>query len=187
MTHRKIWGLSLVLALVPLALLCIGQTATPLESSGTLTRLTGLVLEAAGLRERHRGAAFVAQANCAGYSASKGIPGVRKAQANYYGRRFGVELDPETEVVMTMGSKEGLASLATAICAPGDVVLAPNPEWVQSLPAGKLPDRTDFYTHGQDLQARVKAWYAATRAAQQLVDEFRTWVERGEVDGVLPL
>ncbi len=64
-----------------------------------------------------------------GYSASKGIPGIRKAQANYYGRRFGVDLDPETEVVMTMGSKEGLASLATAITAPGDVVLAPNPSY----------------------------------------------------------
>jgi len=64
-----------------------------------------------------------------GYSASKGIPGVRKAQASYYARRFNVELDPETEVVMTMGSKEGLASLATAITAPGDVVLAPNPSY----------------------------------------------------------
>lgn len=64
-----------------------------------------------------------------GYSASKGIPGVRKAQAAYYARRFNVELDPETEVVMTMGSKEGLASLATAITAPGDVVLAPNPSY----------------------------------------------------------
>jgi len=64
-----------------------------------------------------------------GYSQSKGIPGLRKAQANYYGRRFGVDLDPETEVVVTMGSKEGLASLATAITAPGDVVLAPNPSY----------------------------------------------------------
>ena len=62
-----------------------------------------------------------------GYSQSKGIPGLRRAQANYYGRRFGVDVDPETEVVVTMGSKEGLASLATAITAPGDVVLAPNP------------------------------------------------------------
>ena len=53
-----------------------------------------------------------------GYSASKGIPGLRRAQANYYGRRFGVDVDPETEVVVTMGSKEGLASLATAITAP---------------------------------------------------------------------
>ncbi len=64
-----------------------------------------------------------------GYSQSKGIPGLRRAQANYYGRRFGVDLNPETEVVVTMGSKEGLASLATAITAPGDVVLAPNPSY----------------------------------------------------------
>jgi alanine-synthesizing transaminase len=64
-----------------------------------------------------------------GYSASKGIPGLRKAQAGYYARRFGVDLDPESEVVVTMGSKEGLSSLATAITAPGDVVLAPNPSY----------------------------------------------------------
>jgi alanine-synthesizing transaminase len=64
-----------------------------------------------------------------GYSQSKGIPGLRRAQANYYARRFGVELDPESEVVVTMGSKEGLASLATAITGPGDVVLAPNPAY----------------------------------------------------------
>ena len=64
-----------------------------------------------------------------GYSQSRGIPGLRRAQANYYGRRFGVDVDPETEVVVTMGSKEGLASLATAITAPGDVVLAPNPSY----------------------------------------------------------
>ncbi|MBO6610162.1 LL-diaminopimelate aminotransferase [Altererythrobacter sp.] len=64
-----------------------------------------------------------------GYSQSKGIPGLRKAQANYYERRFGVTLDPEREVVVTMGSKEGLASLANAITAPGDVVLAPNPSY----------------------------------------------------------
>ena len=64
-----------------------------------------------------------------GYSQSNGIPGLRRAQANYYGRRFGVDLDPENEVVVTMGSKEGLAGLATAITAPGDVVLAPNPSY----------------------------------------------------------
>ena len=62
-----------------------------------------------------------------GYSASKGIPGLRKAQAAYYARRFNVELDPEHEVVVTLGSKEGLANLAQAIPAPGDVILAPNP------------------------------------------------------------
>ena len=64
-----------------------------------------------------------------GYSASKGIAGLRRAQAAYYGRRFGVELDPEREVVVTLGSKEGLANLAQAITAPGDVVLAPNPSY----------------------------------------------------------
>ncbi|WP_375403146.1 LL-diaminopimelate aminotransferase [uncultured Sphingomonas sp.] len=64
-----------------------------------------------------------------GYSASKGIPGLRKAQAGYYGRRFGVAIDPESEVVVTLGSKEGLATLAQAIITPGDVVLAPNPSY----------------------------------------------------------
>ena len=64
-----------------------------------------------------------------GYSQSRGIPGLRRAQANYYQRRFGVELDPEKEVVVTLGSKEGLASLATAITAPGDTILAPNPSY----------------------------------------------------------
>jgi len=64
-----------------------------------------------------------------GYSASKGIPGLRRAQAGYYQRRFGVELDPDSEIVVTLGSKEGLANLAQAITAPGDVVLAPNPSY----------------------------------------------------------
>ena len=64
-----------------------------------------------------------------GYSQSKGIPGLRKAQANYYGRRFNVDLDPDREVVVTMGSKEGLSSMATAIPAPGDVILAPSPSY----------------------------------------------------------
>ncbi|MBV9551151.1 MAG: aminotransferase class I/II-fold pyridoxal phosphate-dependent enzyme, partial [Alphaproteobacteria bacterium] len=62
-----------------------------------------------------------------GYSASKGIPGLRRAYAAYYARRFNVELDPEREIVVTLGSKEGLANLAQAITAPGDIVLAPNP------------------------------------------------------------
>ncbi len=64
-----------------------------------------------------------------GYSQSRGIPGLRRAQADYYARRFGVDLDPESEVVVTMGSKEGLGSLATAITEPGDVVLAPSPSY----------------------------------------------------------
>ncbi len=63
------------------------------------------------------------------YSASKGITGLRKAQANYYQRRFGVELNPDKEVVVTLGSKEGLANLAQAITAPGDVIIVPNPSY----------------------------------------------------------
>ncbi|MEX0298443.1 MAG: LL-diaminopimelate aminotransferase [Kordiimonas sp.] len=64
-----------------------------------------------------------------GYSVSRGIPGLRKAHAAYYERRFGVEIDPETENVVTLGSKEGLANLASAITAPGDVILVPNPSF----------------------------------------------------------
>ncbi|MDB5369094.1 MAG: aminotransferase [Roseomonas sp.] len=64
-----------------------------------------------------------------GYSASKGIPGLRRALAGYYARRFNVELDPETEVVATLGSKEGLANLAAAISSPGDTILVPNPSY----------------------------------------------------------
>ncbi|MBA3323766.1 MAG: LL-diaminopimelate aminotransferase [Rhodobacteraceae bacterium] len=63
------------------------------------------------------------------YSASRGIPGLRRAQAGYYARRFGVALDPETEVIATLGSKEGLANLAMAITAPGDAMLVPNPSY----------------------------------------------------------
>ena len=91
-----------------------------------------------------------------GYSASKGISGLRKAQAGYYQRRFGVELDPDDEVIVTLGSKEGLANLAQAITAPGDVVLAPNPSYpihafgfiiagaaIRSIPAAPGPE---FFT-----------------------------------------
>ncbi|PZO76801.1 MAG: LL-diaminopimelate aminotransferase [Mesorhizobium amorphae] len=63
------------------------------------------------------------------YSSSRGIPGLRRAQANYYARRFGVKLDPDRQVVATLGSKEGFANMAQAITAPGDVVLCPNPTY----------------------------------------------------------
>src|SRR5690349_15255580 len=63
------------------------------------------------------------------YSASKGIAGLRRAQAAYYGRRFGVKLNPDTQVVATLGSKEGFANVAQAITAPGDVVLVPDPSY----------------------------------------------------------
>ncbi len=63
------------------------------------------------------------------YSTSKGIPGLRRALAGYYQRRFGVSLNPETEVIATLGSKEGLANLAAAITSPGDTILVPNPSY----------------------------------------------------------
>lgn len=63
------------------------------------------------------------------YSASKGIPGLRKAQARYYERRFGVKLNPDTEIIATLGSKEGFANMAQAMTDPGDVILVPNPTY----------------------------------------------------------
>lgn len=86
------------------------------------------------------------------YSASKGIGGLRRAQAAYYGRRFGVKIDPDRQVVVTLGSKEGFANMAQAITAPGDVVLVPNPSYplhafgflmaggvIRSVPADPTP------------------------------------------------
>ena len=63
------------------------------------------------------------------YSASRGVPGLRRSMARYYERRFGVKVDPDTEVIATLGSKEGFANLAQAITAPGDVILAPDPAY----------------------------------------------------------
>jgi len=63
------------------------------------------------------------------YSASKGILGLRRAQAGYYERRFGVKLNPESQIVATLGSKEGFANVAQAITAPGDVIVVPNPSY----------------------------------------------------------
>jgi alanine-synthesizing transaminase len=86
------------------------------------------------------------------YSASKGIVGLRRAQAGYYDRRFGVKLDPDRQVVATLGSKEGFANMAQAITAPGDVVIVPNPSYpihafgfliaggaIRSVPADPTP------------------------------------------------
>ena len=86
------------------------------------------------------------------YSASKGIAGLRRAQANYYQRRFDVSLDPDTQIVATLGSKEGFANMAQAITAPGDVMLVPNPSYpihafgflmaggvIRSVPADPTP------------------------------------------------
>ncbi len=64
-----------------------------------------------------------------GYSASRGIKGLRQACSRYYERRFGVSLDYEDQIIATMGSKEGFANLAQAITAPGDVIYAPDPSY----------------------------------------------------------
>ncbi|WP_293486497.1 aminotransferase class I/II-fold pyridoxal phosphate-dependent enzyme, partial [Parvibaculum sp.] len=63
------------------------------------------------------------------YSNSRGIPGLRKAISGYYERRFGVSVDPNTQAIVTLGSKEGLANLSQAITSPGDVILVPNPSY----------------------------------------------------------
>ena len=64
------------------------------------------------------------------------------------------------------------------------VVLSPNPDWVRTLPNAKLPDRNDFTHYGTDSAARAKAWQAATRASQQLVDEWQAWLERPDMAAV---
>ena len=85
------------------------------------------------------------------YSESRGIKGLRRAIAGYYGRRFGVDINPETEAVVTIGSKEGLANLAQAISSPGDVMLVPNPSYpihqfgfiIAGAAVRNIPVRTD--------------------------------------------
>jgi len=67
------------------------------------------------------------------------------------------------------------------------VLLAPNPDWVRTLPNGKLPDRTDFTHYGNDLAARVKAWSQAAQTSAQLVDEFQAWLEKPDMGQVQAL
>jgi hypothetical protein len=67
------------------------------------------------------------------------------------------------------------------------VVLAPNPEWVKTLPNAKLPDRVDFTHYGDDLAGRMGAWSTATTAAQQLADEFADWVQHPDMARVRAL
>jgi alanine-synthesizing transaminase len=91
------------------------------------------------------------------YSASRGIAGLRRAQAAYYERRFGVKLNPDTQVIATLGSKEGFANMAQAITAPGDVVIVPDPSYpihafgflmaggvIRSVPSDPTPS---FFSH----------------------------------------
>ena len=97
------------------------------------------------------------------YSVSRGIDGLRKAVCGWYKRKFDVDLDPETEAIVTIGSKEGLAHLAVAITSPGDLILSPNPAYpihpygfiiagadIRHVPMG--PDR-DYFA---DIEKAVK-------------------------------
>jgi alanine-synthesizing transaminase len=113
--------------------------------------------EAARNRRNHR------------YSASKGIRRLRVAIASWYRRRFGVELDPESEAIATIGSKEGLAHLMLALLQPGDAVLVPNPAYpihaysvviadgdLRSVPLGPGGGSQDFF--GRLEEAVRLAW-----------------------------
>ncbi|RPH84368.1 MAG: aminotransferase class I/II-fold pyridoxal phosphate-dependent enzyme, partial [Desulfobacteraceae bacterium] len=97
------------------------------------------------------------------YSASKGITRLRMAICDWYKRRYQVDLDPESEAIVTIGAKEGISHLVLAMTKPGDVVLAPNPTYpihpfsaiiaggdLRSIPLG--PDR-DFF---EDLQIAIR-------------------------------
>ncbi|MBM3398504.1 MAG: phospholipase [Betaproteobacteria bacterium] len=72
-------------------------------------------------------------------------------------------------------------------CLDNTIVLAPNPEWVSTLPNGKLPDRNDFLTYDRDLAGRVKAWTAAASASRQLADEWGAWLQNPSLLNVQPL
>ena len=125
---------------------------------GTPKHIVDKLLEAASKEVNHR------------YSASRGITKLRHAIANWYGRRFDVDIDPDSEAVVTIGAKEGLAHLTLATITPGEVVLAPDPTYpihtyaaviaggdLRSVPIG--PDR-DFF---EDLQVAVRQTWPRPR------------------------
>jgi alanine-synthesizing transaminase len=125
---------------------------------GTPKHIVDKLLEAAAKEVNHR------------YSASRGITKLRHAISNWYGRRYGVDIDPDSEAVVTMGAKEGLAHLTLATITPGEVVLAPDPTYpihsysaviaggdLRSVPIG--PDR-DFFA---DLQVAVSQTWPRPR------------------------
>ncbi len=118
------------------------------------------------------------------YSSSKGIPGLRRAQAAYYARRFGVKLNPDTQIVATLGSKEGFANVAQAITAPGDVVLVPDPSYpihafgflmaggvVRSVPSDPTPEFFSTSSAPSRTRSRSRSrWWCAIRRIRP-----RTW------------
>lgn len=125
---------------------------------GTPKHIVDKLLEAAAKDINHR------------YSASKGITKLRHAISNWYGRRYGVDIDPDNEAVVTIGAKEGLSHLTLATITPGEVVLAPDPSYpihayaaviaggdLRTVPIGT--DR-DFF---EDLQVAVRQTWPRPR------------------------
>lgn len=94
------------------------------------------------------------------YSMSRGVPRLRKAISNWYKRRFDVDIDPETEAIVTIGSKEGLAHLALATLSRGDTVLVPNPAY-PIHPYGSIIADADIrhvpLVEGKDFFAELEA------------------------------
>lgn len=121
---------------------------------GAPAHIIDKLVEAAQRNDTHR------------YSVSRGIPRLRKAISHWYERKFDVDIDPEDEAIVTIGSKEGLAHLALAMLSPGDAVLVPNPAYpihpYGCVIAGAeviyvpLSEDTDFF---EELEKAIKvAW-----------------------------
>src|SRR5215217_464040 len=103
------------------------------------------------------------------YSASRGIPHLRDAVAELYKRRFGVAVDPETQIVTTIGAKEGLAHLMWVLLEPGDTAVVPTPSYPIHLVAPRLAGATVVTA---DVDAIEEAVAAATPAPRAVVVSF---------------
>ena len=108
------------------------------------------------------------------YSASRGIPRLREAVTELYGRRFDVALDPETQVVATIGAKEGLAHLMWVLLEPGDVAVVPTPSYPIHLVAPRLAGATVVAAHidADAVDGIEEALRAATPAPRALIVSF---------------
>lgn len=110
------------------------------------------------------------------YSSSRGLPNLRLAVSNLYRRRFDVELDPETEVVFTIGAKEGLSHLMWVLVGPGDTALVPSPSYPIHIYAPLFAGADVRYVHigpGEDFFANIEAaWEAASPKPKVAVFSF---------------
>jgi len=107
-----------------------------------------------------------------GYSVSKGIPRLRKAIADWYKRRFHVDIDPETEAIVTIGSKEGLAHMMLATLDRGDVVLVPNPSYpihIYGAVIAGAETRSVRMTPGVDFLAELQAAVESTNPKPKMM------------------